>query len=251
MTPQQRRAVAMAYTGGKRIKEITETFGVSRPTIYYALRVEGVPLDPARRYLGVRFDESAVVERYTTTQLTAVEIARELGISDGQVLNCLHRHGVEVEERRVYERVYDYAEIRRLHEEDGLTKAEIAKKLGCAFRLVGIALAGGYVGMQRSSSCVDCGVQVDLASVRCTRCMGLLQVKRDAKGRLWCSPCETWKDEEEFGLDPKSLRGRRAHCRSCETRARRRYRRAHPEKEQAANERLKARRRARKATRAA
>lgn len=64
-----------------------------------------------------------------------------------------------------------------------------------------------------------------------------------------CASGERWQPPKNFGRGPRSIHiregGIRRHCRSCETRARRDYRRRNPEKEAAINHRAREARRAR------
>lgn len=248
VSAELKAAIAFAYRDGQRIKAICDELHVERHTVYHALRVHGVPLDPARYRRSASFDEQAVIARYTSTQMTCAAIEREFGLRPSMVSRCLRRHRIPVEQRRVYTSKVDWAEARRLHS-TGLSAAEVGRRMGVAHRTVLLAINRSVTGgpdetrWSGESQCVDCGAKINVSSSRCVPCNAKLSVKRDDQGRLYCAKCDKWKDPEEFTPNSTPGRGRAPRCRQCETAARRAWRAANRERDNATNRASKRRRR--------
>ena len=228
-------SVAARYREGERVADIATSLGVTRPTVYRALRLEGVEIAPRRG----RYDPDAVVAAYANSQLTIGQVAARIGCSYSYAQRVIHDAGV-VENRRSYPPRFDHAEARRLHDEEGLSACEISRRLGVSNRSAAAAINGGW---RPDNRCVDCGAEIDMAALRCSPCDAESKVKRDADGNLYCTRCETWKPEDGFYRNAsRPARGRSSSCRACNNLARRTHRQTHPEVERAAVERQAAKR---------
>lgn len=239
-------SIVLLYERGLTRREIAAAVGgCSVETVDRAVLRSGIP---RRRDGSTRFDYDEIARRYATSDLTVSALAREIGCHRSTVERALAERGIQVERRRMYHRVLDADVVRQLVDEEGLNFTEIAEILGTTARTVGITYNGhDYDG----NTCVDCGTSIDAGARRCKPCADVAMVNRDEDGNLWCITCHTWKPEHEFyAATSRPGRGRKNECRACDNQRRAAYRRAHPEKERAAAERAKTRRRIRRELRA-
>lgn len=156
---------------------------------------------------------------------------------------------------RVYTRMFDHDEARRMHEEDpemwtttGLAEhfdvslAAIQRVLDPVVNARMSKQANAWAKRHRKPCLGGCGTLVWHAgktfaghtrSGYCIVCVGLLRTSDDVREReLRCRRCGKWKPDGEFSKGKaRGRRYKRTHCRACATEVRREHRREHPEQE--------------------
>lgn len=152
---------------------------------------------------------------------------------------------------RVYQRAFDHDECRALREADPKrwTYAELGRHFGVSRVAVNrvldprlaerMAANAARVNREKREPCKgDCGTLVwrhgSLSQDRtgyCPACYGQLRTAADVRDtELRCRKCGEWKPDDDFTPRPRATRrGRRSHCRDCETAARKAHRKANPE----------------------
>ena len=143
---------------------------------------------------------------------------------------------------RVYERRFDWDEARRLHAE-GTPIAEIARAMGVTDAAIRRVVVEGYAERDyerrsewlRSGVCPNCGGpstrRSKNESLFCRACNAKRMATTVREDELWCASCKQWKPDRAFprSRSESHRRGRHGQCTPCQTRAKRDYRRRHPE----------------------
>lgn len=142
---------------------------------------------------------------------------------------------------RVYVRMFDWDEARRLRAE-GLSCRAIAARLGVTTSAVYRVVTPGQIEAQAANArryastgvCDDCGgpmnrVSRSHGSRRCAECAAVARTTSARPEALRCVTCREWKPDSDFPLGGRKIgrRGRHLQCRGCQTIARRAYRDRH------------------------
>lgn len=84
----QRRKVVELYLAGEHlISDLTATFGVSKPTIYYLLEQAGCVKHNLKKLAPSKRNE--IKKKYVPYKITKLALAKEYGVSEGTIENVL------------------------------------------------------------------------------------------------------------------------------------------------------------------
>lgn len=158
---------------------------------------------------------------------------------------------------RVYVRKFDHDEARARYA-NGESVRALALEYGVVYNAVRLVVVPGareqqaksYAAWVRKGRCDDCGGPMSqhsrsLGSTRCKECADRVRATSVSDDALRCITCSEWKQDTEFPRNAagrKLRRGRASQCRSCQTLAKRDYRRRNRDKANAYDREYKRRR---------
>ena len=128
-------------TEGKSLAAIAKQVGCSPFDVGRALHRHGIAQRTHHRVYPELADGDLLRRWYETEGLSASEIARRVGCTDGAVSAALVRHGITPRARREYPELTDGDLLRRWYETEGRSFTDIAAEVGCAPQTVSAALA--------------------------------------------------------------------------------------------------------------
>lgn len=116
----------------KTAADIAKELGVTPHVVYHRLREYGI-----KRSRRIDLPVKVLEQKYVTEKKSAAEIAVELGVNAGLVLANLHRAGIPVRPTNNKPRVpISKEDLIRMYQNEGLTMADIGRKLGCDQSLI-------------------------------------------------------------------------------------------------------------------
>lgn len=128
-------------TDGKSLAAIAKQVGCSPFDVGRALHRHGIAQRTHHRMYPELADGDMLRRWYETEGLSASEISRRVGCTDGAVSAALVRHGITPRARREYPELADRDLLRRWYETEGRSFSDIAAEVGCAPQSVSAALA--------------------------------------------------------------------------------------------------------------
>lgn len=127
-------------TEGKSLAAIAKLAGCSPFDVGRALHRHGIPQRTQHRVYPMLADGDLLRRWYETEEMSASEIARRVGCTDGAVTAALVRHGITPRARRRYPELADGDLLRRWYETEGRSVTAIAADVGCVPQTVSAAL---------------------------------------------------------------------------------------------------------------